>query len=88
MFVDKFVEKFSMALRRVLCCAGFCRAAAGGANESDPDRPRHHRLPAAEEAQVGGSSTEPSSRLPTVSSAERTREAEPDSLRCVAAAVI
>lgn len=32
--------------------AGFCRPAAGGPNEPDPDRPGHHRLPAAEETQV------------------------------------
>lgn len=31
---------------------GFCGAAAGGPDESDPDRPGHHRLSAAKETQV------------------------------------
>ncbi len=31
---------------------GFCRAAAGGPDESDPDGPGHHRLSAAQETQV------------------------------------
>jgi len=32
--------------------SGVCGAAAGGSDESDPDRPGHHRLPAAQEVQV------------------------------------
>lgn len=47
---------FPLYFSSMCVCAGFCRAAAGGANESDPDWPWHHRLPAAEEAQVSGGS--------------------------------
>lgn len=63
----------------VLCCAGFCRAAAGGANEPDPDRPRHHRLSAEEEAQVGAQAAAAAANLLPYSTVrtDRTREAEP-----------
>lgn len=43
---------FSLHFSPMCGCVGFCRATAGGANESNPDWPWHHRLPAAAEAQV------------------------------------